>query len=130
MSDTLVDSSAWVDFFRGRPAAIARIDPLLAEARAAVSGPIYAEILSGARNDAEFDRLKTLLASLDWMEVPADAWDSVARSRFLLARKGHQASIADLLIAVIAVSNGQALLTRDRDFLPIAKVLPLDLRLF
>jgi predicted nucleic acid-binding protein len=130
LSDTLVDASAWIDFFRGIPEAVSRIDPLLADGRASVAGPVYAEILSGVRSQAEFDRLGTLLRSLEWIVEPPDVWDQVARARFLLARQGHQAATMDVLIAVGAVSRGQALLTRDRDFLPIAKVLPLNVIFF
>jgi predicted nucleic acid-binding protein len=130
VSDTLIDSSAWVDFFRGDPAAVARIDPLLADARAAISGPIYAEVTSGAKSKADFERLKARLASLDWLEEPEDLWNEVARARFLLARQGHPASIVDLMIAATANARDRALLTRDRDFVPISKVIAIDLRLF
>ena len=130
MSDTLIDSSAWVAFFRGDPAAVTRIDPLLADARVAISGPIYAELLSGARSQPDFERLKTRLASLDWLEEPEDLWNDVARARFLLGRQGFQASIVDLMIAATANAMQQVLLTRDGDFIPIAKVIALDLQIF
>jgi predicted nucleic acid-binding protein len=130
LSDTLVDASAWIDFFRGIPAAVSRIDPLLADGRVSLAGPVYAELLSGVRSQAEFELLGTLLRSLEWIAEPLDVWDQVARARFLLARQGHQAATMDVVIAVDAVSRGQALLTRDRDFLPIARVLPLKVDFF
>jgi predicted nucleic acid-binding protein len=48
MSDVLVDSSVWIDFFRGDAQAVKRLDPLLADGRVAVPGTIYAEVVSAS----------------------------------------------------------------------------------
>jgi predicted nucleic acid-binding protein len=130
MSATLVDSSAWIDFFRGDRAAVRRIDALLAEDRVGVTGVIAAEVLSGAPDRASFQRLRTALHSLGWVDEPEDAWERVADTRFALARAGHQAAITDVLIAVTAAHSGHLLLTRDRDFQRIAPLLSLDLEVF
>jgi predicted nucleic acid-binding protein len=130
VSDVLVDSSVWIDFFRGDPRASARLDVLLQDDRAAVSGPIVAEVISGARTPALFQQLRTRLGALAMLEAPADVWDRVAAARFTLARHGTQAHLVDLLIALTASSTGHALLTRDRDFAAIARVVPLDVELF
>src|SRR6266851_9731822 len=58
LSDTLVDSSAWIAFFRGEHSAVRRIDRLLAEGRVATWGPIAAEVLSGVPSRKEFDLLR------------------------------------------------------------------------
>jgi predicted nucleic acid-binding protein len=130
VSDVLVDSSAWIDFFRGEPSAVARVDPLLGEARAAVTGPIYAEVVSGSPDRSGFDRLGRLLRSLGWLDAPQAAWQRVAELRFTLARQGVQAHLVDLVIAVTALEWGHLLLTRDRDFAAIGRVCPLDLEIF
>ena len=46
-----------------------------------------------------------------------------------LARKGKMKGFADLLIAAIAINNGEELVTSDEDFSDIAEVSPLKLRL-
>jgi predicted nucleic acid-binding protein len=130
VSDVLVDTSAWIDFFRGDRQAIARVDPLLRDDRAAVSGPIVAEVTSGARTPSVFQQLRTRLGALVMLEPPPDLWDRVATARFALARQGTQAHLVDLLIALTASTSGHALLTRDRDFTGIAQVIPLDVELF
>jgi predicted nucleic acid-binding protein len=130
LSSVLVDTSGWIAFFRGDRDAVNRIDPLLRSGEAALSGPVYAELLSGARTRSAFEVLRSLLGSLEWLEEPAVAWDRVAEARFALARQGVQASLVDLLIAVTAAEAGAALLTRDRDFGRIARVLPLDVKVF
>ena len=115
MSDTLVDTSAWVAFLRGDPAAIQRIDPLLAGGRAAITGPVAAEVLSGARTRPEFDLLGRLLQGLDRLPEPDSVWERVAEHRFALARQGYKASLVDLVIALTALDGKHALLTRDTD---------------
>ena len=127
---TLIDSSAWVDFFRGDRAARRRVDPLLEEGRAATCGPVAAEVLSGARDRALYDRLALLLGSLSWLAPAEDAWSRLAELRFLLARQGVQAHLIDLLIAHTAAEHGATLLTRDRDFERIARVAPVELAIF
>lgn len=130
MNGVLVDTSAWIDFFRGNAAAVRRVDPLLASGDVAVMGAVFAEVVSGAQNRQNFDRLSVLLRSLDWIEPPASAWDRIAETRFTLARQGTQVHLVDLLIAATALHSGHTLLTRDRDFRAIARVLPVDVELF
>ncbi len=130
MSDTLVDSSCWIDFFRGDAAAKRKVDPLLRDGRAAMAGPIYAEVVSGATTLLMFNRLQLLVRSLPWLEAPADVWQQIAEARFALSRRGVQAHLVDLLIAVTAAHLGHALLTRDKDFHRIAQVIAVDVLVF
>ena len=130
MSDVLVDSSVWIDFLRGDAAAVQRVDPLLAERRAAVSGPVYAEVVSGAPNRPAFDQLATLFHSVAWLVPPLAAWEEIAEARFALARHGAQTHLIDLLIAVTALHSRHSLLTRDKDFRQIARIVPVEIEIF
>ncbi len=130
MSLSVIDSSAWISFLRGDAAAIRRIDPLLAIGTVAVAGTIVAEVLSGAGSRAEFDHLKDLFEGLERLADPPDLWDRVAEARYALARKCHQASLVDLAIAFACLGGGHTLVTRDRDFRAIGRVLPLELEVF
>lgn len=130
MSDTLVDTSVWVAFLRGEESAVRRVGPLLANGRAAITGPISAEVLSGARSRSDFDILKSVLEGIDRLEEPALLWDRVAEHRFALARSGHQASLIDLTIALSALDSGHKLVTRDADFRRIRAVVPIELEVF
>ncbi len=127
MSDLLVDSSVWVEFFRGNPRVVARLDSALEADRVAVCGPVLAEVLSGARTRAEFERLRSAFEGVDVLPDPADAWPRIGEARFALARRGTQAALVDLLIALTAAEARHTLLTRDADFERIAAVLPVDL---
>jgi predicted nucleic acid-binding protein len=130
VSDVLIDTSAWIDFFRGSREASRRIDPLIAEDRAGINGVVYAEVLSGARDRPNFMRLRRSFRALGWVDEPAGMWDQVADARFALARTGFQAAIADLVIAITALQAGHSLLSRDRDFERIRAIVPVDLAVF
>jgi len=130
VSDVLVDSSVWIDFFRGQAPAVSRVDALLADDRVATTEMIVAEIVSGARTRADFDALREHLAALPRLTGPPDLWGCVAETRFALARQGVQAHLVGLAIAITAAGAGHRLLTRDRDFVPIARATSLDLDRF
>jgi predicted nucleic acid-binding protein len=130
LSDTFVDSSAWIAFFRGERSAVARIDRLLADGRVATWGPIAAEVLSGVPSRKEFDLLKGLFHGLVWLADPVSLWERVAEHRFLLSRKGYQASLVDLAIGLAAADAGHRLLTRDAGFRRIQEVVPIELDVF
>ena len=127
MSDLLVDSSIWIDFFRGKPDVVRRMDAALDHDRVAVCGPIVAEVLSGTRTRADFARVKDAFEGLTLLPDPIDAWPRVGEARFALARRGTQAALIDVLIAMTAAEAGHALLTRDSDFRRIAAVVPVEL---
>jgi predicted nucleic acid-binding protein len=130
VSATVVDTSAWVDFLRGDEAAVSRVDRLLADGSVVVTGPIRAEVLSGAPTSGQYERLRRLFEGLIRMADPPDLWDRVSEYRFALARGGFQAEIVDLAIAVATFAGGHRLLTRDRDFTRIRTVVPIELDLF
>jgi predicted nucleic acid-binding protein len=128
--DTLVDSSAWIDFLRGDRAARERIDPLLADDRVAITGVVLAEVLSGARDRPSFHRLERVFGALPLLPEPPQIWHRVAESRFALARAGVQAAVTDLMIAIAALDSARVLVTRDRDFERIRNAVPFDLDRF
>lgn len=127
MSDLLVDSSVWIDFFRGVHDVVRRMDAALEQDRVAVCGPIVAEVLSGTKTRADFARVKSAFEGLDLLPDPVDAWPRVGEARFALARRGTQAALIDVLIALTAADAGHGLLTRDSDFRRIAAVVPVEL---
>jgi len=127
VSDLLVDSSIWIEFFRGKPDVVRRMDAALEQDRVAVCGPIVAEVLSGTRTRSDFVRVKDAFEGLALLPDPVDAWPRVGEARFALARRGTQAALIDVLIALTAAEAGHALLTRDSDFRRIAAVIPVEL---
>lgn len=126
MSAVLVDSSVWIDFFRGERRAVVAVDALLEADQAASCGAVLAEVTSRAPSTTSFRDLRHKLAAIPRLADPPGLWDEVASARFALARQGIQAHLIDLVIALTAAHGDHRLLTRDRDFVAIARVVPVD----
>jgi predicted nucleic acid-binding protein len=95
-----------------------------------ICGPVVAEVVSGARNSADYALLTELLDGLDWLAEPPRLWPRIADYRFALARGGFRAGLIDLAIAAAALDSGLPLLTRDRGFERIRTVVPIELDVF
>lgn len=120
-----MDTSAWLDYFRGKGPAEVLVDQLLRGGNICTHGLIKTEVLSGARNEKEFQRLADGLNARPLLNNPSNLWEQVGRARYQMARKGHQCAIADLIIAVNAHSYGKYLFSFDSDFRRIHSVIPI-----
>ncbi|MDE2059065.1 MAG: PIN domain-containing protein [candidate division NC10 bacterium] len=129
MSDVLVDTSVWLEFFRVQDSPYAEtLDQLLEEERVCTSDLIKAEILPGARTPKQFRELKEYFDALPLATAPASLWEEIIEVQSRLKRGGvNGISIPDLMIAVVAKANSKALFTKDHDFQRIQRVLPVEL---
>src|SRR5262245_19102389 len=126
----LIDTSAWIEFFRGRDPVAGAVDDALAANDAALCGPIEAELRRGLINARERKNVLALLDSCHRLEQPDDLWIAAGELGYGLRRKGLTPKTLDLLIAAYALSHGASLLTTDRDFAAMKKAgIPLSLRL-
>jgi predicted nucleic acid-binding protein len=117
----LVDTSAWVEFFRGRKPVADAVDALLEANRAALCGPVVTELRRGIRSAAERSKVLPLLDACHLLPEPPTLWEDAGDLGFALARKGSTVKSLDLLIAVYALSHTVPILTTDRDFRLIQK---------
>jgi len=128
---TLVDSSAWIELFRGtgsrtheRLAELLRSDEQLV-----TTEPISMELLAGARNRAHGRTLRRALAVCAMAPVrgPGD-WENAAAVFASCRRAGATPrSLFDCLIASVAIRIEAPVLARDRDFELIARHTALEL---
>lgn len=127
----LVDTSAWVEYFRatGSAAAIEVRRLLSAESLVVVMcEPVAMEILSGATDDAAHRRLEQLVNGLPSLSVDGAVDFRVAAAIYRTARRTRRTirSLNDCLIAAVAMRHGVALVHRDADFELIAEMTDLD----
>ncbi len=112
----LVDTSAWIEFFRGAGTIAQKVDELLESNELALCGPVVTELRRGLRSSSERQRVLASLRACHLLEPPARLWEEAGELGFLLGRKGAVVKSMDLLIATYALTHGVALLTRDADF--------------
>ncbi len=127
----LVDSSAWVEFLRATGShAHLQLRSALQEGTALASTDvILMEILAGARDDDDRDRLRRLLFGCDFLAVDGPGDYESAAELYRVCRRGGETprKLSDCLIAAVAIRNDAELLCEDADFLAIARHAPLRL---
>lgn len=127
----LVDSSAWIEFLRatGSPAHLRVRSALRQGVELASTDVIVMEILAGARDNDDRDRLRRLLYSVEFLAVdgPADYEQAAELHRACRAGGETPRKLTDCLIATVAIRNGAALLCEGADFAAIARRSPLRL---
>lgn len=117
----LIDTSAWIEYFRatGSRAAV-EVRRLLAEQsdQIAICEPIAMEILSGAVDEAAHARLERLVNGLPSLVVDAALDFRTAAQIYRAARQAGRTirSINDCLIAAVALRHDAQLVHRDADF--------------
>lgn len=124
----LVDSSVWIDYFRGTPtAASERLDSLLGSEPLAIGDLIMAEVLQGFMRDQDFNLAEKLLSSLTVVDLGGlEIAIRAAKNYRTLRRLGITArKTIDTLIATRCIVSGYTLLHTDRDFDPFVEHLGL-----
>ena len=125
----LIDTSAWIDFFRGKDTWVSeRIDTELLSGTPALCGPIWLELIRGLRGKKDNKKMVELFKSCHWLKEPDDFWSEAGELGKYLAQKGYSIGSIDLLIAVHALAHHTPLLTTDEDFTHIVESgIPLQL---
>jgi predicted nucleic acid-binding protein len=122
----VVDSSVWIDFYRGTDTEyVSRLaEQLEAGEFIAVTDVIYMELLRGARTDTEFVQLKLRVEQTDILRLHGLDDFGFAAELFRRARRnGHKIRRAtDCLIAAVCIREDVPLLHDDADFDRIADV--------
>jgi len=130
MNDYLVDTSVWVEFLRGKKTAIKkRLEKLLDENRAAVSGIILAELLTGVSNEKEQRFLEECFLGLPYLEATRETFATAGKMGAALRKKGITMPISDLLIAALAGKHALTVLTLDNHFQTLARPLHVQMEL-
>ncbi len=123
----LIDTSAWIEYFRatGSAAAVEVRRLLSTEAgRVVICEPVAMEILSGAIDDGRYAKLEQLVNGLPSLSVD-DAVDfRTAATIYRTARRAGQTirSVNDCLIAAVSIRHGASVVHRDADFEVIAAI--------
>ncbi|NJL99424.1 MAG: PIN domain nuclease [Synechococcaceae cyanobacterium SM2_3_2] len=125
----LVDSSVWIDYFRGTiTPQTNRLDTLLTQDILAIGNLILAEVLQGFSHQADFNQAQQLFAPLVTLNlVGVDvAVQSAQNFRFLSSKGITVRKTIDTLIATYCLVNHLSLLYSDRDFDPFVTHLGLQ----
>ena len=124
----LVDSSVWIDYFRGTiTAQTEKLDSLLGREPLAIGDLILTEVLRGLPDERDFNEARKLLTSLIVVELGGQeiAIQSAKNFRALRNLGLTVRKTIDTVIATRCIESGYDLLHNDRDFDPFARHLGL-----
>lgn len=125
----LVDSSVWIDYFRGvQSSQTDRLYALLGNEPIATGDLVLAEVLQGFGSAQDFNQGRKLLTSLPIIElVGGDIAIQAANNFRILRSLGITVrKTIDTLIATSCIEKGLALLYSDKDFDPFVEHLRLQ----
>jgi len=125
----LVDTTVWIDFFRGSAS------PKVSQLEQAIQnredlcccGFVLTEVLQGIRDEKELAATKRLFEGLLYLDDDRSTFELAATIYRELRRKGCTIrNSIDCLIAATAIQHGTALLENDRDYQLIDQHYPLN----
>jgi predicted nucleic acid-binding protein len=114
MAEVLIDTSAWIAFFRGHEPLASRVDAALADGSAAVCGMIELEVLQNVRPGEE--DVRSLMRSTLRLRTDEADYREAGERLAGLRRRGVTLPVTDGLIAQVALRYQVPLLEFDKHF--------------
>ncbi len=125
----VVDTTVWVDFFRGadEPHVAELVALIEQDAGVALTDVILTEVLQGLRTDRQARRVEQHLSAFDILPLEhLDDFTRAARLYRTARAKGYTVrKTIDCLIAAVCIRERVPLLHNDADFHRLAAVAPL-----
>ena len=124
----LVDSSVWIDYFRGAPTPqTEKLDSLLGSEPVLTGDLVLTEVLQGFVSEHDFNLARKLLTSLVVVDLGGQdiAIQAAKNFRALRSLGITVRKTIDTVIATRCIASGLTLLYSDRDFDPFVQHLGL-----
>ena len=124
----LVDSSVWIDYFKGTiTAQTEMLDRLLGQEPLAIGDLNLTEVLQGFDSERDFNDARKMLTSLTVVELGGQEIAIQAAKNFRVLRSLGVTvrKTIDAVIATRCIESGYDLLHNDRDFDPFTRHLGL-----
>jgi predicted nucleic acid-binding protein len=126
----LVDTSAWIEFFRKKAPYHKVVLELIDSNRICCAGIVLAELMQNAKSQQEVDVLKEFLHVFEFLPDSSELWEKAGELSRLLRREGKTIALSDCYISVMVHANNVQLLTLDKHFEIIRKEFELNLYSF
>lgn len=127
----LVDTSVWVDFFKGTDSLYVRLlldTQTTLENEVCISGVIYFELLRGITERKHQKQVRQWLTLLQRRDMRHDSYEKMLENDIVCKSHGITLSgVADWQIVQTALDHDLELLTSDRGFYRIAPLVNLKL---
>ncbi|MCG3197636.1 MAG: PIN domain-containing protein [Candidatus Omnitrophica bacterium] len=115
-AEVLVDTSAWIDYFRGKEPCRPIVASLLERDCIFCAGLVLAELIQGAKGETELEVLRDFPRVFRFLPETTEAWVEAGELSRRLRVKGKTVGLSDCFLAVLAAKAGARILTRDHHF--------------
>ncbi len=125
----IVDTSAWIEYFRsGQADIVEKVDRCLQEDVVGIGDLVYCEVMQGIRAPRQRREISSLLLSLPRFEMVGFpiAEKSAANYRLLRSKGVTVRKTIDVLIGTFCAEHDYTLVHNDRDFDLMARHIGLD----
>lgn len=112
----LIDTSAWIEYFRNKREIVEIIDDMLLHDRAYITGLIIAELFQGVKTEKERAMLERYIDSIPMVSCDDKDWIMVGKLSFELRRDGKTIPLSDVLIGYLAIKNDMMIFSFDQHF--------------
>jgi len=117
MKPVLIDTCAWIDFFKSQTGSLGnQVAELIEVNQAAITGVVIAELLQGIKHENEGKRLQLLLKSIHYLSTEDSDWLQARQLAQQLWKKGLTLPLTGVLNATIAQRYAVPVLTLDKHF--------------
>lgn len=127
----LVDSSVWIDIFRGRKTQASRFLKNIQETNISeicISSIIYFEVLRGIRSDLDRKKIQRDFDHFIRKDYINTGFDKLtSHYQIALRKKLPTSKLGDWLILKTVLDHNLTLLTSDKDFYRIQEIIPFSL---
>jgi len=121
----LIDSSIWIDFFKGNEK-VAFVSNILLAGLACTNEVVLTELLPSMRIKKEENLIK-LMRQVRKFDMEID-WTQLRNIQSMNLQNGNnKVPLADIMIAQNCIQNDLKLLTTDKHFIKMAEYLPLQI---
>ncbi len=127
MDKILVDTSAWIEFFRRKEPWYSVVSGLMDDMRVCCTGIILAELMQGAKSEKELEVIRDFRHVFEFLDDSVDLWQAAGELSNTLHRKGRSVGLSDCYLAVSAKAHKVKILTLDKHFDVIKGAVPIGL---
>lgn len=122
MSNVLVDTSVWIEYFKNNAEVAVIIDDLLDKNQIFITGPVIAELIHGVKTEKELELLKMYLDGVSYLSCDIDDWKNAGILSYNLRRDGTTIPLTDVVIAAVSIRHSLKVYTFDSHFKKIPGV--------
>ena len=115
MKKIFVDTSIWIEYFKGRQAVVDMIHDIKNH-EIYITGPVIAELIMGIKTQNEKEEFSLYISAIPKIIISDEEWIMAGRLGNLLLKKGITISLPDLIIYSAAKKNNCAIFTLDKHF--------------